>query len=172
MVHLKSFHGQLEILLAFFALSFLMLFSAAAQSLPHVALQRVFPKLQGGERPIWMSEAPNGSGRMFVVYQPGTILIVKKGSDGSDAKEFLNIEARHPYFDNECGLLSIAFSPGFVTNGTFYIYYTQANSQQDMDRLRHGHPLLFPYRSVVSRMKVSASYPNQDDTNTEKIILE
>ncbi|HTV40370.1 MAG TPA: PQQ-dependent sugar dehydrogenase [Candidatus Sulfotelmatobacter sp.] len=146
--------------------------SASADPLPHIALQRVFPALHGGQRPVWMSEAPDGSGRMFIVYQPGTILIVKKGSDGSDAKQFLNIEARHPDFENEDGLLSMAFSPGFATNGTFYIYYTQVNSQQDMDRLRHGQPLLFPYRSVVSRMKVSASDPNSADIGSEQIIME
>lgn len=150
-----------------------MLFQCAAQTLPHIALEQVFPQLNEGDaRPVWMSEAPDGSGRMFIVYQPGKIMVVKKGSDGSDAKEFLNIEDRHPYFDNEDGLLSIAFHPGFATNGLFYIYYNQQNSPRDMDRLRHGMPLLFPYRSVVSEMKVSANDPNKADTHSERIILE
>jgi hypothetical protein len=55
---------------------------------------------------------------MSIVYQPGKIQVVKRGSDGSETKEFLNIEARHPCFDNEDGLLSMAFSPGFGV----YIY--------------------------------------------------
>ena len=74
-----------------------------------------------------MSEAPDGSGRMFVVYQTGKILVVKKGTDGGDAKEFFNIEARDPKAggENECGLLSLAFHPGFATNRLFYVYYNQ-----------------------------------------------
>src|ERR1700677_342923 len=100
----------------FTAFCSLFILNATAQSLPHVALQQVFPQLTlGDKRPVWMSEAPDGSGRMFIVYQPGKIVVVKKGSDGSDAKEFLNIEDRQPDFDNEDGLLSIAFHPGFAT---------------------------------------------------------
>lgn len=152
----------------------LFLFNATAQSLPHIALTRVFPKLpdQGGERPLWMSEAPDGSGRMFIVYQGGKILIVKKGSDGSNPKEFFNIEDRHPNFDNEDGLLSIAFRPGFATNHLFYVYYNQPNTQADIDRLRHGKPISFPYRSIVSEFKVSTNDPDKADMTSERIILE
>src|SRR5580692_7542396 len=121
-------------------LSSLVLFSAAAQSLPPVVLKPVFTALQGGEeRPVWMSEAQDGTHRMFIVYQSGKILVVKKGSDGSDAKEFLNIEDRNPRAaGNEDGLMSIAFHPGFATNGLFYIYYNQVNTPDDIKRLAHG----------------------------------
>ena len=139
---------------------------AAAQPLPKIELQPVFPDLKN-ERPVWMSEAPDGSGRFFVVYQDGKILIVKKGSDGSDAKEFLNIEDRHPYFANEDGLLSIAFHPGFKTNGLFYIYYNQKNSSD-----QHSSPLNYPYRSVISEFKVSADDPDKADMNSERILCE
>ena len=144
----------------------LALTAAAAQSLPQIELQPVFPNLQI-DRPLWMSEAPDGSGRLFVVYQAGRILVVKKGSDGSDAKEFLNIEDRHPYFDNEDGLLSIAFHPGFKTNGLFYIYYNQKNSPD-----QHSQPLNFPYRSVISEFKVSAGDPDKADMASERILFE
>src|SRR5580692_7292202 len=103
---------------------FLLAIAAAAQPLPQIELKPVFPNLQI-DRPVWMSEAPDGSGRFFVVGQAGKILVVKKDSDGGDAKIFLNIEDRHPYFENEDGLMSIAFHPGFKTNGLFYIYYNQ-----------------------------------------------
>jgi glucose/arabinose dehydrogenase len=143
---------------------------ATAQPLPTIALKPVFPGLHD-ERPLWMSEAPDGSGRFFVVYQDGKILVVKKGSDGSQAKEFLNIVDRHPYFENEDGLLSIAFHPGFRTNGLFYIYYTQQNKPEEMKQFQDGRPTSFPYRSIVSEFKVSAADPDKADMSSERILL-
>ena len=136
------------------------------QPMPSISLRPVFPKLTEG-RPVWMIEAPDGSGRFFVVYQKGLILIVNRGSDGSDARVFLNIEDRHPNFSNEDGLLSLAFHPGFATNHLFYIYYNQENN-----KAHASQPLNFPYRSVVSEMKVSDSNPDQADLGTERILLQ
>jgi glucose/arabinose dehydrogenase len=153
-----------------FLMNLLWLSVVMAQPLPNVELKPVFPGLQG-ERPVWMSEAPDGSGRFFVVYQAGKILVVRKDSDGSDAKEFLNIENRHPYFENEDGLLSIAFHPGFKTNGLFYIYYTQQNTPEQMKQFQDGRPTSFPYHSVVSELKVSATDPDKADMSSERILL-
>ena len=155
----------------------------AAQSLPTVKLQRVLPNLTMPPhpdwlreatpvRPVWMSEAPDGSGRIFVVFQTGRIEIVKKGSDGGDAKEFFNIEDRQPLIDNECGLLSIAFHPGFKTNGLFYVYYNQKNTQADIDRLKNGMPIAYPVRSIVSEFKISAAEPDKTDMTSERVIFE
>jgi glucose/arabinose dehydrogenase len=137
-----------------------------SQSLPSVTLKPVFERLTDG-RPVWMSEAPDGSGRFFVVYQKGKILIVNKGSNGSDARTFLDIEDRHPDFENEDGLLSLAFHPGFVTNHLFYVYYNQKNSPD-----QNSQPLNFPFRSVISEFKVSASNPDQADMSSERIVLQ
>jgi quinoprotein glucose dehydrogenase len=146
-----------------------LLFAAAlcpAQPLPQIALKPVFPKLQD-ERPIWLSEAPDHSGRFFIVYQLGKILVVKKGSDGGDAKVFFDIQDRQPNFDNEDGLLSLAFHPGFTTNGLFYVYYNQKNPAN-----QNSKPLNFPFRSVISEFKVSTADPDQADLKTERILLE
>ena len=165
---------------AFFSLA---VFGAAAQPLPSITLQPVFAKFSqlpghGGQddtcgRPVWMSEAPDGSGRMFIVYQKGTIWMVKKNSDGADAKLFLDISDRDPNkAGNEDGLLSIAFHPGFATNGLFYIYYNQINSADDMRRIERGYPIVFPFRSVVSEFKVSANDPDKADMSSERVLLE
>ena len=136
-------------------------------SLPAITLEQVLPKLQI-ERPVWMSEAPDHSGRLFVVYQTGKILMVKKGSDGGDAKEFFNIESRDPKAgnENECGLLSIAFHPGFATNRLFYVYYNQKNANQN------SRPLNFPIRSIVSEFSVYTNDPDAADLSSERIVLQ
>jgi quinoprotein glucose dehydrogenase len=137
-----------------------------AQSWPTIKLQPVFPNLKI-ERPLWLAQAPDDSGRFFVVVQAGKIYVLKKGSDGSEAKLFFDIEDRHPYFSNEDGLLSLAFHPGFRTNGLFYVYYNQQNSPD-----QHAQPLNFPFRSVISEFKVLASNPDQADLQSERIILQ
>jgi glucose/arabinose dehydrogenase len=144
---------------------------ASAQPLPKIELHQVFPNLHM-DRPVWMSEAPDGSGRFYFVTQAGKILVVKKGSDGGDAKEFLTIEDRHPYFGNEDGLMSIAFHPGFKTNGLFYVYYNQQNTPADIDRLKGRLPVAYPFRSVISEFKVSATDPDKADMASERILLE
>ena len=139
---------------------------ALAQPLPKIEFRQSYTNLPI-DRLVWMSEAPDGSGRFFAVGQAGKILVFKKDSDGGDAKEFLNIEDRHPYFQNEDGLMSIAFHPGFKTNGLFYIYYNQENPTN-----QNLKPQNYPFRSVISEFKVSATDPDKADMGSERIILE
>lgn len=159
---MKRYYETIRIL----CLVFFLGGSLAAQPLPKVKLVPVFPKLTM-DRTLWMSEAPDGSGRMFVVSQGGVIDVVQKGSDGSQSHEFLNITSRNPSPAYEQGLISIAFHPNFKSNGLFYIYYNQENT---------NHPsypfLLDPYRSVISEFKVSADDPNKADVKSERILLE
>jgi quinoprotein glucose dehydrogenase len=143
--------------------------SLAAQSLPKIKLEPVFSKLRLVS-PVWMSEAPDGTGRFFIVEQDGRIVIVQKGADGSQAKEFLNIEDRKPHVGTEEGLLSMAFHPGFKTNGLFYIYYNQQNHHEkisgDVDQS------LYPRRSVISEFHVDANDPDKADLKSERILLQ
>lgn len=140
--------------------------AALAQPLPKISLLPVLTKLTD-ERPVWMSEAPDGSGRLFIVYQQGKILVTPKGSDGSEARVFFDITDRRPDMDNECGLLSIAFHPGFKTNQLFYVYYNQKNPAN-----QNSKPLNFPIRSVISEFRVSETNADFADLKSERIVLQ
>jgi glucose/arabinose dehydrogenase len=128
---------------------------ANAQPLPKIELHRVFPKLDFSNL-VWMAEAPDGSGRMALVGQDGCVLLPRKGTDGAHAKVLLDISARQPHVSTEQGLLSLAFHPGFKTNGLFYIFYSQQN----------------PRRTILSELKISAADPDRANTNSERKLLE
>jgi len=148
------------------ALVFTTAFRGGAAPLPKVQLRPIFPAM-ALDRPVWMSQPPDGSDRFFVVEQPGRIRIASRGSDGSQTKEFLNIVDRETYVEagatTGVGLMSIAFHPGFKTNGLFYIFYSQQNTN------RTGQ---FPGRNVISEFRVSPTDPDRADLSSERVILE
>jgi quinoprotein glucose dehydrogenase len=135
----------------------------AAQPLPKIKLTKIFPNLTM-DLPLWMTEAPDGSGRFFIVEQWGRIFVAAKGTDGGQHDEFLNIVKRNPHESYEEGLLGFAFHPGFATNGLCYTYYSQNyNADKDIFYSRH---------SVISEWKVSAEDSNRVDMNSERKLME
>lgn len=140
--------------LTFLGLGMLVAAPALRAELPRVTLEGAFPALSL-DRPVWLTEVPDGSGRVVIVEQRGKATILPKNSDGAAATEFLNIESRQPHVDNEEGFLSLAFHPQFKSNGLFYIYYNQQK----------------PRRSVISEFKISATDSNKADLASERILL-
>ncbi len=135
--------------------------SLRANPLPKVKFIPIFRKLAIAN-PTWMCWAPGDSSRAFLLEQQGRILVAPWGSDGSNATEFLNITNRQPNFGYEDGLLGMAFHPNFQSNHLCYIYYSQQNPEH----------ALFPYRSVLSELKISAGDPNRADLSSERVVLE
>jgi glucose/arabinose dehydrogenase len=119
-----------------------------------VKTQLAFPNLSF-ENPVDIQNSGDGSNRLFVVSQPGTIHVFENFSNVSQSKVFLDIRSK-VLFGGEQGLLGLAFHPNYKQNGYFYINYTTSN----------------PRRTVISRYKVSADNPDLADKNSELILLE
>ena len=87
-------------------------------------------KIAGNLRsPVYVTNAGDGSGRLFIVEQAGRILVLKNG--GVLATPFLDIRSLVAS-GGERGLLSVAFHPDFASNGVFVVDYTRASSQSSL----------------------------------------
>lgn len=116
-----------------------------------------YPRLRLA-RPIVLTGAGDGSGRLFIAGQRGKIFFV----DANDSQVeqptlFADLTSRVSYKDreNEEGLLGLAFHPAFKTNGYFFVYYTTRER---------------PHVSVISRF--SSKDDNEADLGSELKLLE
>ena len=126
-----------------------------ARPLAPVELEPAFPGIEF-DRMVFLTYAERESGSLFVVLQPGRIVVFENDPGVESARTFLDIRERVNDSGNEEGLLGLAFDPAFAENGYFYVYYTASR----------------PRRSVVSRFSVSASDPNLADADSEIVFLE
>ncbi|PXW88396.1 glucose/arabinose dehydrogenase [Nitrosomonas sp. Nm84] len=92
--------------------------SSFAASWPELSF---VPVVNGLERPIHITHAGDGKGRLFIVEQSGRIRIVSNSS--LQPTPFLDISDRVGCC-GERGLLSAAFPPDFAAKGYFYVNYT------------------------------------------------
>jgi glucose/arabinose dehydrogenase len=89
----------------------------------------------GFASPLYLTQVPDGSGRVFVVERGGLIRILNPASGAIAATPFLNVSAQIST-DGERGLLGFAPAPDFNATGTFYIYMTNAAGQIEIRRYR------------------------------------
>ncbi len=79
--------------------------------------------------PALVTHAGDGSGRLFVVDQVGTIRIIQNGvllaTPFLDLKTSGDVVTVNPGYD-ERGMLGIAFHPNYKTNGRFFVRYSKA----------------------------------------------
>src|SRR5689334_23231071 len=78
--------------------------------------------LTGLNAPVFLTSARDGSKRLFVVEQGGTIEVV--APSGATPATFLDISSR-VVSGGEQGLLGLAFHPAYRTNGRFFVDYTR-----------------------------------------------
>ncbi len=124
----------------------------------------------GMRAPIGATHAGDGSGRLFIWDQSGTIWI----HDGTSllATPFLNISSKlpalNPGFD-ERGLLGVAFHPNYETNGRFFVRYSAPRPGAA------GEPCFGTSRGchdeVLAEYHVSAGDPNLANPASEIILF-
>jgi len=85
---------------------------------------RLLPVLSGLNSPVFVTNAGDGSRRLFVVEKGGIIKVAQFGSN--TATVFLDISTIVST-DGERGLLGLAFHPLYETNRRFFVYYTRAD---------------------------------------------
>jgi glucose/arabinose dehydrogenase len=104
--------------------------------------------------PIGITNAGDGSGRLFINLKAGQIIIW----DGTQVlpTPFLNIDPVVNSSGSEQGLLGVAFHPDYASNGYFYVDYTD-NTGGD---------------TVIARYSVSAGNPNVADPASAQILME
>ncbi len=83
--------------------------------------------------PVGLTNAGDGSNRLFIVEQGGVIKIYDSESDSLLPAAFLDISAEvfsleDPGGGNEQGLLGLAFHPDYPANGLFYVNYSTSPS--------------------------------------------
>jgi glucose/arabinose dehydrogenase len=92
--------------------------SPTRDCLPHLQLTAVVRDL---DQPLFFGAADGDDTRLYVVEQPGRIRLLKNGA--LTATPFLDISDAISA-GGERGLLGLAFHPQYVTNGRFFVNYT------------------------------------------------
>ena len=109
----------------------------------------------GLNRPLFLTHAGDGSGRIFIVEQTDHIRILE--DESLLGTPFLDISSGFSLITRgERGLLGLAFHPDYTSNGRFFINYVRRVSGQD--------------QTVIQEHQVSGN-PNAADPNGQVILI-
>ena len=122
--------------------------AAVVPSRIHLGLTQV---ASGLSSPLLVTNAGDGSRRLFVVEQTGEVRIVKDGT--LLAAPFIDL-SRSVSRGGEQGLLGLAFHPHYETNGKLYLSYTDLKGT-----------------SIIREYHVSSSNPDRVDGSSGRTIL-
>ncbi|MGM0492759.1 MAG: PQQ-dependent sugar dehydrogenase [Armatimonadota bacterium] len=111
---------------------------------------------EGFDRPNYVTSANDGTRRLFVVEQGGTIRIIDPSGQVL-SEPFLDL-SDIVVNTGEAGLLSVAFHPDYGDNGRLFVYFVSDRSGS--------------LRSYVAEFHVSAGNANRVDPATERVLIE
>ena len=108
----------------------------------------------GLNSPLDLQTPEDSSGRLFVVEQAGKIRLIKNGS--LEPTPFLDITSKVT-FEDEMGLLGVAFHPNYSSNRRFYINYVRGGASAP--------------QTVIAEYQEQAGNPDVADPASERILL-
>lgn len=123
------------------------------------------PVASGLRNPIAAVHAGDGSGRLFIAEQRGTIRVLLPNNTLLP-DPFLDISGSiltSSRAGDERGLLGLAFHPNYRENGRFFVYYSKAVSRSFRPRSNHV--------GQVSEFRVQEDNPNSALAGSERVIL-
>jgi glucose/arabinose dehydrogenase len=106
----------------------------------------------GLDQPVDVAVPDDGSGRVFVVEQPGRIRVIEDG--GLVDEPFLDIHERIAS-GGERGLLGLVFHPDFPDDPRFFVDYTDVNGD-----------------TMIAQYQLDDGRPDVGDPDTERILLQ
>ncbi|XXX71929.1 PQQ-dependent sugar dehydrogenase [Sorangium sp. So ce134] len=89
---------------------------------------KLTPLVTGLASPLLVKSAPGDPTRLFIVTQPGQILVLDEGA--TEPTVFLDIRDLL-IFSDERGLLGLAFHPEYESNGRFFVHYSDKATNGD-----------------------------------------
>ena len=126
--------------------------SADQGAIPRVRPVKTFKNVDL-RRPVQILSRPDESNNLYVLEQPGGIVVLDKTKPEESTKTvFMNLRDSVRMKNNEEGLLSMAFSPDVAKDNTFYLYYSASS----------------PRRMVLSRFKIK---DGKGDPESEEVLL-
>jgi len=141
----------------------LIILLVLSKSVAQVTYESAFPNIDF-EFPVELQSSMDGTNRMFVVEQPGTIKVfpIDPNVLETNVNTFLDISDRVYYSSGqEIGLLGLAFHPEFSNNKYFYVYYSQSSPVSGIS-----------VRMVLSRFTVDSNNINSVDPNSEVVLFQ
>ncbi|MEO8664227.1 MAG: PQQ-dependent sugar dehydrogenase [Ignavibacteria bacterium] len=104
-------------------------FSVIVLSIPILSnaqykLQSAFPNMAALNNPIELVHAEDGTNRLFVLQQNGTVYVFDNSPTVSVRKTFISLNTKVTQSSSEAGLLGIAFHPDYENNRYFFVSYT------------------------------------------------
>jgi hypothetical protein len=135
----------------------------APAALPAAAPGAAVSLVQVGsfQNPVYVAAPLGDTSRVFVVEQAGRVQLLQ---DGAPAGTFLDLTDR-VLSGGERGLLSIAFSPDYLTNGLFYVYYTAKSPTGAITIEEHRRDPADPRRADPAYSRVVLQIPHSLQAN-------